>query len=120
MFGRIDNTCSHSGRASDSLGPEAVGRAGVLSLLLGLVGLLPFGAIAQTDRIPAAIDPTQMVALRGNVHTSARPASDIGPADPGRTLNHISINFKPGPAQQAELDRLLADQQNPSSPNYHA
>ena len=29
------------------------------------------------------------------------------------------ILFKRSPAQQAGLDRLLSDQQNPSSPSYH-
>ncbi len=62
---------------------------------------------------------SELATLRGNVHALARPESDVGPADPRRVLNHISIHFKPSPERRAELDRLLADQQDPSSPRFH-
>jgi uncharacterized protein (TIGR03437 family) len=61
----------------------------------------------------------QTVALRGNVPASVRTATDIGRADPSQILRHITIHFKPAPAQQADLDTLLAEQQNPSSAYYH-
>jgi subtilase family serine protease len=34
-------------------------------------------------------------------------------------MQRMAIFFKPSAAQQADLDQLLAQQQNPSSPNYH-
>jgi uncharacterized protein (TIGR03437 family) len=77
------------------------------------------GASGQTGRITAPIDTTRTVALRGNVHSSARRENEIGPTDPARILRHISINFKPNESQQADLDQLLVDQQDPSSPNFH-
>ena len=95
-------------------------RAWPLVLLACLGFPLAPAALAQTNRITAAIDPARTVALRGNVHAWARPQDDIGLADPGRTLNHISIDFKPDRDQQAELDKLLADLQDPSSPGFHA
>jgi len=75
-------------------------------------------AFGQTNHI-GAVDAGRIAQLSGNVHFSARPGNDAGLADPGRVLNHISINFKPDPAQQADLDKLLADQQDPSSPIFH-
>ena len=35
------------------------------------------------------------------------------------TMHDVTILFRPSPAQQADLERLLADQQNPSSPQFH-
>jgi len=95
------------------------GKTWPIALLSCLCFLLPASVNAQTNRITAAIDPTRMTALQGNLPAAARSANDIGLADPAQTLNHISINFKPGPAQQADLDSFLADQQNPASPNFH-
>jgi subtilase family serine protease len=43
---------------------------------------------------------------------------DLGPA-PAETKLGMSIRFSMTPAQDAALDQLLADQQNPSSPRYH-
>jgi len=91
-----------------------------LALFACFPAAFPARAYAQTDRIAGAIDPARTVVLRGNVPAAARPENDIGSTDPGRILRHISIRFKPGPRQQADLDKLLADQQNPSSPLFHA
>ncbi len=33
-------------------------------------------------------------------------------------LNYVTLTLKPSPAQQADLDRLLLQQQDPSSPNF--
>src|SRR5262249_52878954 len=34
-------------------------------------------------------------------------------------LDHVLLVVKPSPTQQADLDQLLKDQQNSSSPNFH-
>src|SRR5260370_6647391 len=34
-------------------------------------------------------------------------------------LSHVTILLKESEAQKAELDQLLAEQQDPASPNYH-
>jgi uncharacterized protein (TIGR03437 family) len=47
------------------------------------------------------------------------PATDRGAVDPAMQLDHMMLMIKPSATQQAELDHLLADQQNPSSANYH-
>src|SRR5262249_50993352 len=53
------------------------------------------------------------------VHPLAAPRFDRGPVEASFRLDHITILMKPSKAQQAELDRLLADQQNPGSPQFH-
>jgi pseudomonalisin len=54
--------------------------------------------------------------LKGNHPPDAQRLHAIGDADPTRPLA-MQIHF--APRNQAELNQLLADQQNPSSPNFH-
>jgi subtilase family serine protease len=72
----------------------------------------------QPDRI-SAIDSSQAVRLKGNVHGLARPGFDQGRLDGSRLLSGVSLVFKPSAAQQADLNGLLVQQQDRSSPNYH-
>jgi len=73
---------------------------------------------AQPDRIVATIDNRQTVVLRGNVHPNAQAKFDQGPVEPSMELGYITLQVSPSPSQQAALERLLAEQQNPASPNY--
>jgi subtilase family serine protease len=73
----------------------------------------------QPDRIADTINSSQMVALSGNVHGLAKPRFDLGRADGSRVLYGVTLAFRPSAAQQADLNNLLAQQQDRSSPNYH-
>ena len=73
----------------------------------------------QPDRITAPINSSQMVALTGNVHSLAQQRFDLGLADGGKVLNGVTLAFRLSAAQQADLNNLLAQQQDRSSPNYH-
>ncbi len=84
-----------------------------------IVLLSPVLLAAQPDRIARPVDARQTVRLAHHVSPLAAPAYDRGPVDPALELDHVVLMFKPSAAQQADLDRLLADQQNPSSPNFH-
>ena len=75
--------------------------------------------LAQQDRIVAPLDPTSRVVLRGNVHAKAQPLYDRGRVDPTLEISYVTLLLKPSPDQQVSLDRLLADQQEPSSPSHH-
>ncbi len=77
--------------------------------------LLPAALFAQKDRI-GAIDSARTAAVPGNIHPLANPQFDEGPVDPSMKLNYVTLTLKSSPAQQAELEQLLRDQQNPSSP----
>ncbi len=74
---------------------------------------------AQPDRISAAIDSHQTVVLKGSVSPLAQPQSDLGPLDPSTRLPYVTLVLQPSTAQQAALTKLLAEQQDPTSPNYH-
>jgi len=53
------------------------------------------------------------------VHPLAQPRYDQGPVDAAFRLPHIQMMFQQTAAQRADLDRLLAAQRNPASPDYH-
>jgi len=76
--------------------------------------------LAQRDRIAGPVDRLQRVALKGNVHPQANSQFDAGPVDPTLRLDHVMVMLKRSAAQQAELDQLLAAQQDRSSRNYHS
>ena len=89
----------------------------VLALLLSVSLATLF---AQQDRIAGPVDRRQKVALKGNIHPNANPQFDAGPVDPSMKLDHVMVMLKRSAAQQADLDQLLAEQQDRSSRNYHA
>lgn len=86
--------------------------------LLGFLFLLP-ALFAQQDRIAGSIDSRSLVVLKGNSNPRARLESDRGTVDPARRLAGITLNFKPSPNQQAELQELLNQQQDRASAKYH-
>jgi subtilase family serine protease len=60
-----------------------------------------------------------MVGLKGNVHGLAQARFDLGRTDSSQIIHGVTLVFHPSAAQQADLDNLLAQQQERSSPNYH-
>lgn len=74
---------------------------------------------AQQDRITGTIDSSQRVTLGKTLHHKAQPQYDLGAVDPSLKLGYITLLMAPSPSQQKELDQLLADQQDRSSPLYH-
>jgi subtilase family serine protease len=72
--------------------------------------------LAQEDRIGGSIDSSHAVAIPGNVHMNARPEFDEGLVDPSMKLNYVTLTLKLSESQQKELDQLLRDQQDSSSP----
>ncbi len=90
----------------------------VFVLTLGLAPAFTGTAAAAPDRVTRPVDRSQARVIKGNVHSLARPAFDQGAVDPSLPMDHIMILFKPSAAQQSDLDRLLASQQNASSPDF--
>jgi subtilase family serine protease len=60
-----------------------------------------------------------MVAIPGSIHPRALQSTDLGPLAGDTHLPGMSLHFTPSAAQQAEIDQLLADLQDPASPRYH-
>ena len=76
---------------------------------------------AQTPapRIRAEFNTSQMSLLKGSQHPLAQAQNDAGPMSSDVKLTGMSIVFNRSAAQQADLEALIAAQQNPSSPLYH-
>ena len=74
---------------------------------------------APADRVTGPVDARRVRVAPGNLHRLASPQFDQGAVDPAMPMSYILLMTKPSTAQQTELDRLLADQQNPSSPQFH-
>src|SRR5262249_38715749 len=74
---------------------------------------------APPNRITRPVDARRVRALPGGVHRLAQAAFDRGAVAPGARLDHVVAMIKPSASQQTELEQLLADQQNPSSPQFH-
>jgi hypothetical protein len=73
----------------------------------------------QTARVVGQIDESRRIELRGNTPSRARPEYDRGLVHPSLVLDPVTLHMKPSPQQQQALDQLLAEQQDPSSQNYH-
>jgi len=88
-----------------------------------LATLCFFGAAAFTQqpatRIANEIDNRERVPIKGSKSPMARPENDAGRV-PGETkLEGINIFFSRSSEQEAELDALIAAQQDPNSRLYH-
>ncbi len=91
-------------------------RPRVSAVLLLCVFAAPLAA--QQDRIAGSIDARRSAVLRGSVPRQAQARYDQGPVSADFPLGNITLMLRPSDAQQAELEQLLAEQQDPGSPNY--
>ncbi len=83
-------------------------------LLMLISGMLSSAALAQRT-----INEADRITLHGNVHPQARAEFDRGAANAAMPMNRMVLLLSVRPDAQADLQKLLADQQNPKSPSYH-
>ena len=76
-------------------------------------------AEAQQSRIVRRVDDGERVAMPGDVHPRARAEYDRGRVSPSLKLHSVTLALAPSDEQRAALERLLRDQQDPNSPDYH-
>ncbi len=69
--------------------------------------------------IVQAVQDDVVVRLPNTTHSQIRTHTDRGRAAATLPMNRIVMNLKGSPEQEAELEQLLADQQNPASPRFH-
>ena len=109
--------------AFESLGfpPVALGRAGLLAMisLFAAATLVPT-LLAQTpNRITKVVDTTRILALPNHHPLWANDANDAGALPAEESLNQFTMVLARSAEQEQAFEQLLADQQNPASPNYH-
>jgi subtilase family serine protease len=83
-------------------------------LLMVVSGMLSSAALAQRT-----INEADRVTLHGNTHPLARAEFDRGSANAAMPLNRMVLLLSVRPDAKAQLQQLLADQQDPKSPSYH-
>src|SRR5262245_966100 len=94
----------------------------VRALALVLVLTCTYIAAAQKiprPRIPQRVDNNRRSLVAGTVHRFARREFDRGQVEDSLPMNRVTIVLSPTAEQQAELETLLREQQDPGSPNYH-
>jgi len=91
----------------------------VLLRLAAWLVLISLAAAPAGAASGLVIDDADTVALPGNVHPLARPEFDAGPTDAALPMRRMILSLRPPAGRQAALERLLAEQQDPSSANYH-
>src|SRR6266849_3053991 len=122
-------------RATSSLIPRAflsVTRFVILPFVLAIICCIasaaqdagadqPASAMATNPRplITQSIDEAHLTTLRGNTHPLARPEFDLGTAPASLPMERMLLVLKRSPEQESALKKLLDDQQDKTSPNYH-
>src|SRR5215471_3193649 len=88
-------------------------------LALTFAAAAPF-CMLRAQRLPNRIDGRSKTVLRGSRNPRIDGLASQGPVDDTMQIHGMNFRFQPTPAQSAELERLLEEQQDPSSPRYHA
>jgi subtilase family serine protease len=84
-------------------------------LLAGLVN----GQAPLRARITKNIDESNLVTISGNVHPLVAAANSSEAADEGMPMEHMILFLKGDAGQEAQLEQLIAAQNDPKSSHYH-
>ncbi len=92
-----------------------------VGILLSIIlfPLFPLAAQTVPDLVTARIDDNARVALRGNTHPLARPEYERGLAPLDRRMERMILTLSTDAGREQSLEALLANQQDPHSPEYH-
>ncbi len=91
----------------------------VIFAIVAAAGLAALVVSPVFARAPRVVDDNDTVVLHGNVHPLARPEFDAGATDLSLPMERMVLTVRVDPGKEAELDRLLAEQQDPASANFH-
>jgi subtilase family serine protease len=77
------------------------------------------GTATPRALITQAVDESQLTVLKGNTHPLARPQFDAGAAPGSLPMQRMLLVLKRSPEQESALRKLIDDQQDKASPDYH-
>jgi hypothetical protein len=84
-----------------------------------LLGGLSAALNAQVrPRITRGVDRATVVRVPNSTHPAVALARDLGRAAPELRMDRMLLELQSSPEQEADLQQLLAEQQDPSSPRY--
>ncbi len=89
----------------------------IISFIFALISLAGAAPAQTRNRIAQRIADTEPVVI-SMPNPRTRAAFDQGRVEGSLNISHAAIVFKLAPSQQADLDKLLAEQQDPGSANY--
>jgi len=91
--------------------------------LLTLLSIPVLQASAQSSnvqqRITQVVDENKLTVLKGNTYPLARAEFDRGPAPASQLMETMMLSLKRSAEQEAALEKLMAEQLDRSSPNFH-
>ncbi len=87
------------------------------SLLLAAATVVVFPGAAASQRV---VDDADTVPIPGNVSPRISGAVDVGRTDGALPVEKMTLVLRPPAGASAGLERLLAEQLDPASPNYHS
>lgn len=93
-------------------------------IILGI--LFPYASAVNAQATPTVagrigpIDESSLVQLKGNHHPLAIPANDRGEAAVDLPIERMLLVLKRDGAAESALEQVLAEQQDKSSPHFHA
>ena len=88
-------------------------------LLTALPGMTQANVTHAPARVTSEVNDAVRVTLHGSVTGAARPEFDLGPVDAATPMTHVRLLLQRSPQQEAALEKYMAEQLNPHSPNYH-
>lgn len=92
----------------------------VIPAMIAALFLSASALLAQTaPRITQPVDATQLMVLHNHLPAWANSGNHTGLVPSGQRLDHLTMVLQRSPEQEAAFETLLADQQNPASPDYH-
>ncbi len=104
-------------------------RIWVVAIVLAIgglaVGILPIsaralsGASSAPDQITDPINDNDVIATPGNTRPEATAANDRGRMPDDFPLDHLILLLRRSPQRERQLQQLLGELEDPSSPNYH-
>ena len=91
--------------------------------LCAVICVMSIAMFSQTvtapNRITQQVTAGAIVKMSGSIHPLTRQATDVGPVDSDMAMSSLTLNIGLSTTEQADLNALLAAQQNPKSPQYH-
>ena len=77
------------------------------------------GAQSPASRISSEVSGSEQTLIKGSQHPLANPANEAGRVPASMRFHNITMTFSRSATQEADLDALLAAQQDPASSQYH-
>ncbi len=95
----------------------------LLVIFVGMISATVFAEVhtnaAPQVRVTAPVDNSKRTTLYGHVPGALQHASKLGHVIPSTPAQHLILTLKPSPEQEREARRVIDEQQDKHTANYH-